>query len=84
MSSPLPHLSTVTNRDGAAILDVSRRQIMTLNSTGAYIWDKLQHGKTVNEVVRDLAHECSADPLVVARDVQIFLEQLKAKHLLDG
>jgi Coenzyme PQQ synthesis protein D (PqqD) len=77
-------LSTVVNQDGAAVLDVSRNQITTLNSTGGFIWDRLQQGRTVEQVIDDLAIESNTDPLIVKGDVLAFLEQLKADDLLQG
>jgi Coenzyme PQQ synthesis protein D (PqqD) len=81
MPSLLPQLRTVANQDGAAILDVSRNQITTLNSTGAFIWDKLQQGRTIEQAIQDLAIESDTDPAVVERGVNAFLEQLKSEHL---
>ena len=82
MSSSLPHLRTVVNHDGAAILDVSRNQITTLNSTGGFIWARLEQGRTVEQAILDLAAESNTDPAVVELGVRTFLEQLKAEHLL--
>jgi hypothetical protein len=82
MSSSFPHLRTVVNRDGAAILDVTRNQITTLNSTGGFIWDRLRQGRTVEEAIQDLASESNTDPAVVERGVRGFVEQLKSEHLL--
>ena len=82
MSSLLSHLSTVVNQDGAAVLDVSRKQITTRNSTGGFIWERLQQGRTVEQVIQDLTIECNTDPVVVERGVHAFLEQLKSQHLL--
>jgi len=76
------HLRTVVDQDGAAILDVSRNQITTLNSTGGFIWDRLQRGRTMEEAVQDLAAETDTDLEVVGRGVQLFLEQLKSERLV--
>ncbi|MGD0941455.1 MAG: PqqD family protein [Terracidiphilus sp.] len=75
-------LRTVTNQDGAAILDVPRHQITTLNSTGGFIWQRLQQGLSVEQVIRDLATETDTDPATVEKDVHSFLEQLRSKQLL--
>jgi hypothetical protein len=68
--------------DGAAILDIEHNQILTLNATGAYVWEKMRHGQTAEEIVRDLSHETGADPLLVSEDVRAFVEQLVQKRLL--
>jgi hypothetical protein len=75
-------LRTVTNQDGAAILDVPRHQITTLNSTGGFIWQRLQQGLSVEQVIRDLATESDTDPAIVEKDVHSFLEQLRSNQLL--
>lgn len=80
-NSPI-HLRTALNADGAAILDIPRSQITTLNATGAFIWDKLQQGLAVDQVVRDLAAASGTDPTIVETDVHSFLEQLQSKQLL--
>jgi hypothetical protein len=82
MADPLSKLSTVINPDGAAILDISRNQITTLNSTGGFIWERLQQGLPVEQIVCALARESNTDPLIVEKDVNTFLEQLQSKHLL--
>ena len=82
MTDPSNNLRTVINPDGAAILDIPRNQITTLNATGAFIWDKLQHGLAIDQVIRELAAASSTDPMIVETDVHSFLEQLRSKQLL--
>jgi hypothetical protein len=38
------HLRTISNEDGAAILDTESGDLSTLNATGAYVWEALQRG----------------------------------------
>jgi hypothetical protein len=82
MADSSSNLRTVINPDGAAILDVPRHQITTLNSTGGFIWQRLQQGLSVEQVIHDLATESNTDPAIVEKDVHSFLEQLQAKQLL--
>jgi hypothetical protein len=82
MPSPPPHLRFMVSQDGAVILDIPRNKMVTLNATGGYIWEKLQRGKAVEDVVRELSMETNTDPHIVRRDVNSFLEQLMSKHLL--
>jgi hypothetical protein len=82
MASPLPHLRSIVDHDGAVILDIPRNAMTTLNPTGAYIWQRLERGMQIDAIVADLARETSADPIVVARDVGEFIEQLKSKQLV--
>jgi len=82
ISFPNAQLSFIVDADGATVLDVEHDAILSLNSTGAYVWERLQQGKDVDEIVRHLASDTGVDMPVVDRDVRAFLEQLKAKHLL--
>src|SRR6266702_1846307 len=82
MVTPRPHLRSVVDHDGAVILDIERDSMLTINSTGSYVWQRLQQGKQIDEIIRELASETGADPVTVDRDVHIFLDELKSRHLL--
>ena len=82
MQTTAPHLRSVVDQDGAVILDIEHDTMLTLNSTGGYIWQRLQQGKLIDEIVSELARDTGADLAAVDRDVHVFLEQLKSKHLL--
>jgi predicted regulator of amino acid metabolism with ACT domain len=70
--------------DGAAVLDIRRGVISTLNETGAYIWNALQHGDSVETIVGKLAHATGAARDVVEADVTAFLNDLKRQDLLSA
>ena len=78
-SSPI---RSIVNDDGAVLLDIPGDRMVTLNATGAYIWERLQQGKTIDEAIRDLSAASDADPVVVERDVRAFVEELMSKNLL--
>ena len=82
MSCQSPHLRSVVDADGAVILDLERNSMLTLNSTGGYILDKLQQGKAVDDIIRELADETFTDLAIVERDVRDFLDELKSKRLV--
>ena len=82
MAIQIRHLKTVVDQDGAAILDIERGLISTLNHTGAYVWDKLQRGETLATIIGNLAGETGEQSLTVERDVLEFIEDLKQKQLL--
>lgn len=84
MSSPKPDIDYVADPDGAAILDAKRGALARLNSTGSYVWQRLERGDPIEQIVRDLASDTGADTATVERDVQVFTEQLRAHHLLRG
>ena len=84
MVAVAPHLRSVVDHDGAVILDIERDAMLTLNSTGGYVWERLRQGKLIDEIICELAAETAADPIAVDRDVRAFLEDLKSKHLLSA
>jgi len=82
MAATPAHLRSIVDHDGAVILDVPRNSMTTLNSTGAYIWERLQRGLPVDAIVAELAHDTGTEESVVSKDVGEFMKQLKSKHLL--
>jgi hypothetical protein len=82
MLMPVPHVRSVVDQDGTVILDIKHDAMLTLNATGSYIWDKLQQGQLIEEIIRDLSLDTGRDIALVERDVHEFLEQLKAKHVV--
>lgn len=84
MPSLPAHLNTVADKYGAAVHDVSRNQITILNSTGGFVWERLQQGRTVEQAIQDLACECNTDPSIVQSGVRAFLGQLESEHLLSN
>lgn len=76
------HLHTVVDQDGAAILDVERGSISTLNSTGAYIWQGLERSETLETIVANLVRESGVEKRVVESDVREFIANLREQHLL--
>jgi 6-phosphogluconate dehydrogenase (decarboxylating) len=82
MTMEKSHLHSVVDQDGAAILDIDRGLISTLNATGAYVWQGLERGEPLETIIANLARETGEDALVIDRDVREFLDSLKQKHLL--
>jgi hypothetical protein len=82
MSSTNSQVRSLVTPDGAMILNIASDQIITLNSMGGYIWARLQEGKSVDEIISNLAKETGHDPAVVANDVHEFLEQLRERNLI--
>ena len=76
------HLRTIVNQDGAAVLDTKLGSISTLNATGAYVWQGLERGDSVETIAANLARETGERLEVVERDVLEFAESLRAQHLL--
>jgi hypothetical protein len=82
MSSTNSQLRSLVTPDGAMILNITPDQIVTLNSMGGYVWARFQEGKSVDEIISNLAKETGHDPVVIANDVHEFFEQLTERHLV--
>jgi hypothetical protein len=82
MGNDNSHLRTIVNQDGAAVLDTKRGSIATLNATGAYVWQGLERGESLETIIANLSRETGAQPEVVGRDVMDFVETLRAQQLL--
>jgi len=82
MVSPATKLKVVVNDDGAAILDIENDSISTLNPTGAYVWQGLQRGESIDTIIASLARETGEEFALIERDVRAFIEDLNQKHLL--
>ncbi|MBB5060390.1 hypothetical protein HDF16_005126 [Granulicella aggregans] len=76
------HLRTIVNQNGAAVLDTKLGSIATLNSTGAFVWQGLERGDSLETIVASLSSEAGVPPEIVERDVLEFVESLRAQKLL--
>ena len=74
-------LCTVFSEDGAAILDPRSGQITTLNSTGAFIWRRLEEGLEATTIAALLAAETVEALSTVEPQVNAFLAQLNEYFL---
>lgn len=58
--------------------------ILTLNSTGAFLWKLMQHECDADELCAALVKEYNIDKALAAEAVDVFVEELKAENLLEG
>ena len=56
-------------------------EIMSLNETGAFLWEILKNGATSEELVSSLVREYEVDEPTAVKDVDEFLTQLRRKEL---
>lgn len=82
MLSIAPDLRSRVTPDGAMILDIAADEVTTINSTAGYIWERLEEGKTIDQIIEDVATKTGHDPVVVGNDVHEFIEQMAAKNLV--
>ena len=62
---------------------VDFRCIITLNETGAFIWEKLQQPCTAEDLVQALLAEYDVPKDVADADVTAYVAALRQKNLLD-
>jgi Coenzyme PQQ synthesis protein D (PqqD) len=77
-----PNLRSIVDHNGAVILNIAENAITNLNVTGAYIWQRLERGLQVDEIIVELARDTETDKAEIARDLTAFLLQLNADHLI--
>lgn len=76
------HLRCTNQPEGTVVLDTARGVLSTLNSTGGFIWQGLQDGKSQEEIVRLLVAETDGSEEIIAQDVAAFAAELEANALL--
>ena len=76
------HLRTIANQDGAAVLDTKQGSISTMNTSGAYVWQGLERGDSLETIIANLSRETGEQQEIVERDVKNFVETLRAQKLL--
>ena len=60
----------------------SPNEMMSLNAAGAFLWNILKDGADVQELVTRLMQEYEVDEKTAAKDVDVFLGQLREKDLI--
>ena len=78
------HVRTTTTRDGAVLMNIKGGSMLTLNPTGSIIWERLSEGLTTAQIAAQLASEFGISQGKASADVNEFLEQLEAHHLIES
>lgn len=63
------------------ILNINR--MLTLNETGRFLWEKLEKGAAREELVAGLIAEYDVEESIAAKDVHMFVENLKSYGFLE-
>ena len=82
MRTERAHLRAIVKQDGAAILDSTTGTILTLNTTGAFVWQALERGEDPVTIALELARESGKQVETVEHDVRQFVQALKDRQLL--
>ena len=57
--------------------------MITLNETGAFLWEKLSEGATEEQLVDALLENYEVDKALASTDVKAFITKLSDNNLLD-
>lgn len=57
--------------------------LITLNDTGAYIWEKLAKGTTYDALLKDMLADYEVDEETAKKGIDGFLETVRGANLLD-
>ena len=57
--------------------------MMSLNDTGAFLFDKLTKGTTEEQLINDLMDEYSIDKELATKDVKDFIEKVESEGLFE-
>ena len=72
----------IADDNGTTLLDLSSNQILGLNRTGSYIWEAIQRGESLAEIVTELSQATQVQRNTVEADTKEFVELLISKGLL--
>lgn len=62
---------------------VTFKAIITLNDTGAFLWQQLEKGCTKDDLLELMVKEYSVDRSTAAADISEFIDNLKKAELLE-
>lgn len=82
LMSALPQLRTITEKDGAAVLDLRRGVISTLNETGSHVWQALVDGDSPESIINRLMNDSGQPREQIEHDVLDFIASLREQELL--
>ncbi|MBQ6705986.1 MAG: PqqD family protein [Clostridia bacterium] len=66
---------------GAQTVDF--RSMITLNGSGAFMWEKLAEGCTEEQLLQAVLAEYEADAALVQQDIAAFVKQLRDNDLVE-
>ncbi len=67
---------------GAQVMDLNG--IVTLNTTGRYIWELLAEDQSIEEIAAAVAERFDVDPETAHTDIQVFLDEIARIGLLEN
>ena len=79
-----PHVRSMTDADGAVLLDLGRGKYFSLNGIGMRLWARLRQGASLAELVEGLRADYDVPLDVLRSDAERFLHSLRQKGLVDA
>jgi predicted RNase H-related nuclease YkuK (DUF458 family) len=70
------------NHDGAIVLDVVKGRLLRLNSTGSLIFERLQQGLALSEIIREIVEEFHISHEIASADVNQFMKSMEQAGLV--
>jgi len=56
--------------------------VVNLNKSGVFMWKKLTGGCALDELIRAVTTEYDIDKTTAAKDIEVFLDSLRAENIL--
>ncbi|GAB4530481.1 MAG: hypothetical protein Fur0018_17800 [Anaerolineales bacterium] len=83
-SRPAPHPQVILQESGeeAVLILPAQGKVKVLNSTGAFIWKKLDGTHTLEEIAQALSQEYEVSPAEALQDVLAFTATLLERGLV--
>jgi hypothetical protein len=78
------NVRTTITQDGAVLMNIKGGHMITLNPIGSIIWQQLSDGRSPEQIADRLASEFGIPREQASADVNEFLEQLEAQHLIES
>ena len=76
------HVRTTSDAGGAVLLDLERGVYLSLNGSGAAIWDGLRDGREPEQIAASLAARYGKPLTDIMVDVTKFLRELETRGLV--
>ncbi len=73
-----------TIQNDQILLDLDKGNYFGLDETGAWVWDQLKTGTTLDVLVNKLVTVYDVKESVAKNDVGVFIEELRAHDLLES
>jgi hypothetical protein len=78
----VPNVRSVSDHDGVVVLDIRKGQMLGMNEIGREVWQGVQLGQELNEIVDHICGLTGAERAVVEQDVLAFSQDLLAQGLV--